>query len=121
MLTNFRILIFMTNSFHRPKKYWGQNFFQDQDLLASALEELELAPDDVVLEIGPGQGILTELLLDLVAEVLALEIDPELCQLLKARYADQPRLQLRHQDFMHYDLADFHPELALKQRKLIAN
>ncbi|HEY9840018.1 MAG: 16S rRNA (adenine(1518)-N(6)/adenine(1519)-N(6))-dimethyltransferase RsmA [Candidatus Sericytochromatia bacterium] len=106
---------------HRPKKRWGQNFFQAPDLLLDALAPLQLGPEDVVLEIGPGHGVLTELLLERVSEVLALEIDPELCRLLKQRFADQPRLKLRHLDVMNYEPADFHPQLPLARRKLIAN
>lgn len=105
----------------RPKKRWGQNFFRDPALIESALEPLNLSADDAVLEIGPGRGILTELLLARGAQVLALEIDPELIPLLREKFADQPRLELRQLDFMHYDLNEFYPELPAARRKLIAN
>lgn len=111
----------MTLPTPRPKKRFGQNFFREPALLEAALEPLNLNADDAVLEIGPGRGILTELLLERGAQVLALEIDPELIPLLREKFADQPRLDLRQLDFMHYDLADFYPELPAARRKLIAN
>ena len=62
----------------RAKKRWGQNFFTDADLLAAAIEPLELGDQDAVLEIGPGRGVLTALLLARAGAVTAFEIDPEL-------------------------------------------
>lgn len=108
-------------SFPKPKKHWGQNFFQDPDLLTEALEPLNLQAGDAVLEIGPGRGILTQILLEQGCEVLALEIDPELYSLLHEQYRHEPRLELRQLDFMHYDIKTFRPDLPLSRRKLIAN
>lgn len=105
----------------RPKKRWGQNFFTDSERLAQALEPLALSAEDVALEIGPGRGILTELLLERVASVLAFEIDPELVLLLRERFGHDQRLEVRQQDFMHYDPAAFRPEVPLARRKLLAN
>lgn len=105
----------------KAKKHWSQNFFQDPDLLAMTLETLDLQADDKVLEVGPGQGILTEILLEQVGQVWAVEVDPELVAHLKRRFQGEPRLQLTHQDFMRFDLDQFFPEAPLSQRKLVAN
>jgi len=105
----------------KAKKHWSQNFFQDPELLALTLETLDLQADDKVLEVGPGQGVLTEILLEQVAEVWAVEVDPELVFHLKRHFQDEPRLTLIHQDFMRYDLDQFFPEAPLSQRKFIAN
>ncbi len=105
----------------KAKKHFGQNFFQDAELLSDALAPMNLTAGDAVLEIGPGRGILTELLLKAGCDVLALEIDPELYALLKTQFQNETRLDLRQLDFMHYDLKDFWPDKPLQQRKLIAN
>ncbi len=105
----------------KAKKHWSQNFFQDPELLAMTLETLELDKDDKVLEVGPGQGILTEILLEQVDQVWAVEVDPELVTHLKKRFQGEARLQITQQDFMRFDLDQFFPETPLSQRKMVAN
>jgi 16S rRNA (adenine1518-N6/adenine1519-N6)-dimethyltransferase len=60
------------------KKEYGQHFLADRNILDVIGRLAELGPDDVVLEIGPGQGVLTRYLAARVARVHAIEIDPEL-------------------------------------------
>ena len=59
----------------RPKKEYGQHFLRDRNILEVIGRLAELGPDDVVLEIGPGQGVLTRYLADRVGRVHAIEID----------------------------------------------
>jgi 16S rRNA (adenine1518-N6/adenine1519-N6)-dimethyltransferase len=59
----------------RPKKEYGQHFLRDPNILDVIGRLAELGPDDVVLEIGPGQGVLTRYLADRVRQVHAVEID----------------------------------------------
>jgi len=65
-----------------PRHRWGQNFLVDGGQLGRIVDLAEIAPGDVVLEVGPGLGGLTERLLDGGATVLAVEIDPGYCALL---------------------------------------
>lgn len=60
------------------KKSFGQHFLADPNILDVIGRLAELGPDDVVLEIGPGQGVLTRYLAERVRHVHAVEIDPEL-------------------------------------------
>jgi 16S rRNA (adenine1518-N6/adenine1519-N6)-dimethyltransferase len=62
----------------RPKKQYGQHFLRDPNILEVIGRLAELGPDDVVLEIGPGQGVLTRYLAERVRHVHAVEIDPSL-------------------------------------------
>jgi 16S rRNA (adenine1518-N6/adenine1519-N6)-dimethyltransferase len=62
----------------RPKKEYGQHFLSDPNILGVIGRLAELGPDDVVLEIGPGQGVLTRYLAERVRRVHAVEIDREL-------------------------------------------
>lgn len=72
-----------------PKKSLGQNFLVDQNLGRKLLEAAALAPGELVLEIGPGTGTLTESLLESGREVIAAEMDDGLCELLKERFAPE--------------------------------
>ena len=60
------------------KKEYGQHFLADENILGVIGRLADLQPDDVVLEIGPGEGVLTRYLAGRVARVHAIEIDPEL-------------------------------------------
>lgn len=66
----------MTETTPRPRKSWGQNFLIDHNIQRKILDAAEIAPEERVVEIGPGRGILTKGLLERGAEVLAIEIDP---------------------------------------------
>jgi 16S rRNA (adenine1518-N6/adenine1519-N6)-dimethyltransferase len=68
-------------------KSLGQNFMHDANQLRRIVEAADLQPGDKVLEIGPGLGPLTELLLEQAGEVLAIEMDARLAQVLRDRFA----------------------------------
>ena len=65
----------------RPRTRFGQNFLIDLNLQRVLLEAAELAPDDVVLEVGTGTGSLTRLMAPLAAHVVTVEVDRQLFQL----------------------------------------
>lgn len=69
----------------RPKHRFGQNFLHDGNHMARIMEAAALAPGDVVLEVGPGTGALTERLLEAGARVVAVEIDTDLEPMLLER------------------------------------
>ncbi len=71
----------------RPTKKLGQNFVHDPNTVRRIVRAAELAPDDVVVEVGPGLGSLTLALLPAVAAVRAVEIDPVLAARLPATAA----------------------------------
>ena len=68
-------------------KSLGQNFLHDQNQLRRIVEAAELSKADKVLEIGPGLGPLTELLLENAGEVFAIEKDARLVEFLRERFA----------------------------------
>jgi 16S rRNA (adenine1518-N6/adenine1519-N6)-dimethyltransferase len=76
----------------RPRHRFGQNFLHDKNVLAKLVEAASIAPGDVVLEVGPGTGTLTEALLDAGAVVVACEIDRDLAAILAERLG--PRITL---------------------------
>jgi 16S rRNA (adenine1518-N6/adenine1519-N6)-dimethyltransferase len=77
-----------------PQHRFGQNFLVDLNLMRKLVTAAAPGPGDVVLEVGPGTGSLTELLLDSGATVVAAEIDRGLAALLRWHFADAPRFTL---------------------------
>jgi len=70
-----------------PKKSLGQNFLIEPVHIASLIETARLAPGDLVLEVGPGTGVLTDVLLEHGCRVVACELDRGLAAHLRLRYA----------------------------------
>jgi 16S rRNA (adenine1518-N6/adenine1519-N6)-dimethyltransferase len=87
----------------------GQNFLTDTNLLDAIVRDAELAPDDVVLEVGAGEGPLTERLAAVAAHVHTIEIDRGLEPAL-APIAALPNVDLHWGDALRLDLAGFEPE-----------
>lgn len=94
---------------HAPKRFLGQNFLVDGNIVRKSLELASVAPGDAVIEIGPGLGTLTSALLEAGAEVWAVEKDPTLFGHLAATLALQfpDRLHLLHGDAVEHPLAGF--------------
>ena len=80
----------------RPKKKWGQNFLRNRGAVARIVAAVQPEAGDVIVEIGPGEGILTEGLAAMPNELLAIEIDPDLVAALTDRFGD--RLAIRCED-----------------------
>ena len=73
-----------------PRHRFGQNFMIDQNLVRAVADAGQPAPGDLVIEVGPGTGTLTDELLSRGVDVIACEIDHDLAAMLRHRYADQP-------------------------------
>jgi 16S rRNA (adenine1518-N6/adenine1519-N6)-dimethyltransferase len=86
----------------------GQNFLSDTNLLDAIVRDAQLAPDDVVLEIGAGEGPLTERLAAVAAHVHTVELDRSLAPALQP-VAALPNVNLHWGDAMRLDLAGFEP------------
>jgi 16S rRNA (adenine1518-N6/adenine1519-N6)-dimethyltransferase len=86
-----------------PKKSLGQNFLRDENVARNIVESLELHSDDVVVEIGPGQGALTKHLSSRVKGVLAVEIDERAIEVLRETLGDS--VKLIHADVLKVSLA----------------
>jgi len=93
----------------KAKKKLGQHFLVDENILGVIGRLAELAEDDVVLEIGPGPGILTKYLADRVSRVYAVELDTSLGPQLLERLAGRANVELRFGDAVKLDLAETAP------------
>lgn len=101
----------------RAKKELGQHFLVDENILGVIGRLAELDEDDVVLEVGPGLGVLTTHLADRVRQVYAVELDAALGPQLIERLAGRPNVELRFGDALRLDLAEAAPGAT----KLVAN
>lgn len=91
-------------SFKHKKKY-GQNFLNDQNtVLERIMEVSQISSDDEVLEIGPGEGALTELLLQRAKKVNCVEIDTDLEKILRKKFDSNPKFNLHMGDILEADL-----------------
>jgi 16S rRNA (adenine1518-N6/adenine1519-N6)-dimethyltransferase len=88
----------------RAKKRLGQHFLTDPRILARIADALELGGDEIVVEIGPGRGALTEELLRRAGRVVAVELDRELARRLRETYAANPRLTVVEADVLDLPL-----------------
>jgi|AntAceMinimDraft_16_1070373.scaffolds.fasta_scaffold07918_3 16S rRNA (adenine1518-N6/adenine1519-N6)-dimethyltransferase len=84
----------------RPSKKMGQNFLVNEDILDKIIQNSQLTKNDVVLEIGPGIGALTQKLLKIVKKVVAVEKDKQLAKLLKMSLAEFKNLEIIEGDIM---------------------
>jgi 16S rRNA (adenine1518-N6/adenine1519-N6)-dimethyltransferase len=99
------------------KRRLGQHFLVDDNILGVIGRLADLQPDDVVLEIGPGLGVLTGYLAERVSRVIAVEIDRSLEPQLAERFARRANVELLFGDALALDLGSLTPS----PRKLVAN
>ena len=88
---------------HPFRKKWGQNFLADRNLLDKIVRTIDPKKSDSILEIGPGEGALTELIFPKVKEMVAIEIDPMLIEHLKNRESLKG-LNIVHGDVLLQDI-----------------
>jgi 16S rRNA (adenine1518-N6/adenine1519-N6)-dimethyltransferase len=110
---------------HRARKRFGQHWLHDDQILNWIVTAGELTAGDHVLEIGPGQGVLTQRLLNTPAKVLAVEIDRDLCVQLSDKFiaaVASGQFRLIESDFLklNFDQALIDFELA-RPNKVVAN
>jgi 16S rRNA (adenine1518-N6/adenine1519-N6)-dimethyltransferase len=108
-----------TISRHRPKL--GQHFLHDQRYRDRIMDELDLAPHDVVIEIGPGRGAMTGLLAGRARKVIAVEVDRALAQRLEEDFRDQPKVQIILADILRVDFAALCRQEAITQAFVFGN
>jgi 16S rRNA (adenine1518-N6/adenine1519-N6)-dimethyltransferase len=88
----------------RPRKRFGQHFLRDRAVLRRIADALQLTGDETVVEIGPGRGALTDLLVQRARRLVAIEIDRDLAAMLRGRYAADPRVEIVEADVLETDL-----------------
>jgi len=82
------------------KRQLGQRFLVDESVLEHILSAAELSYEDVVVEVGPGLGILTKRLAEVASEVIAVELDFRLVSMLREILASCPNVRVVHKDIL---------------------
>lgn len=92
-----------------PKKSLGQNFLHDPNMLDKIVNSAALQPDEAVLEVGPGTGVLTERLAAIAPELVAVELDDRLQPILDERLSSFPNARVLYQDILQVNVAALFP------------
>lgn len=106
---------FQRAKFFRTKKRLGQNFLINPDVISDIIDFAQITKDDVVLEIGPGVGFVTEQLVKHAKKVIAVELDEEAIKELEKLEADN--LEIIHNDILKTDIS----ALSDEKIKVVAN
>jgi len=104
----------------KPKKSLGQNFLKSEKIAEEIVSAGEVGPNDVVLEVGPGKGILTEKLLEKAKKVIAVEKDEQLAEFLKEKFKNNPKLEIIRGDILKFSPMS-RRDLDIGRYKIIAN
>ncbi len=102
-------------------KNLGQNFLICDETIQKIIEEADLSKNDMVIEIGPGLGILTQHLVEKAGKVLAVEIDQRMTSILNDRFQEQSNLEILQEDILKVDLKKKIEENHFKTVKVVAN
>jgi 16S rRNA (adenine1518-N6/adenine1519-N6)-dimethyltransferase len=102
----------------KPKKRWGQHFLKDKNLAQAIISLHNPRKEEIHLEIGPGTGQLTELLLQECKLLIAVEIDERLAETLQERFADKQNLIILSQDVLKIDISKICAQYSSEEKKL---
>lgn len=107
------------------QKSLGQNFLINEDVVTNIVEASEINKDDLVIEIGPGLGTLTESLLEKAGKVVAIELDDRMLKILNDRFSIYDNFEVINNDVLKVDLSDLIQNEKkinnLKHAKIVAN
>lgn len=101
----------------QPKKKFGQNFLISDAVLTNIVKKSEFKQNDIVLEIGAGTGNLTQKLLPIVKQIIAIEIDKSLCEILKKE--NHSNIIIINEDILNLNLKELIKKY--KINKIIGN
>jgi 16S rRNA (adenine1518-N6/adenine1519-N6)-dimethyltransferase len=106
-------------------KSLGQNFLINEDVVNNIVDSSEISKDDLVIEIGPGLGTLTESLLENAGKVIAIELDNRMIKILNERFFMYDNFEVINEDVLKVDLAGLikkeKAENNLVNAKIVAN
>lgn len=109
----------------RANKNLGQNFLINQEVLDNIIGKSEIIEDDMVIEIGPGLGTLTNELLKKAGKVICVELDSEMISILNERFRNNEKLEIINDDILKVDLKKIIEENKesgkIKNVKIVAN
>ena len=100
---------------HKPRKRFGQNFLHDKMVIQRIVNSINPRMGEHIVEIGPGEGALTELVLDKIGIMDVVELDRDLIPLLKIRFVTQEGLTIHQADALKFEFCQLqHDEQKLR-------
>ena len=109
---------------HQAKKRFGQNFLVDSNIIQRIIHSIQPAQNDLIIEIGPGQGALTRPLLEIVSQLYVIELDRDIIPILQhniGKSATQ-KLCVYATDVLTFDFSQFHRQLDTSDKlRIIGN
>lgn len=103
------------------KKSLGQNFLVDKNILNKIVDGAQITEDDVVLEVGPGAGVLTQALASRARQVVAVELDRSLLPILEETLAGFSNVEVINGDILKLDLQELFHRYPGEKLKVVAN
>ena len=122
-----KVMNYGTIVFMRAKKSLGQHFLKSERVVNDMVNVAAVSSDNIVLEIGPGKGVLTKHLLKTGAKVIAVEKDPELVSYLHKKFSHEilsDQLNIVEEDILDFKIQDFQTRQAgfkIQEYKIVAN
>ncbi|MCI9366162.1 MAG: 16S rRNA (adenine(1518)-N(6)/adenine(1519)-N(6))-dimethyltransferase RsmA [Clostridia bacterium] len=102
-------------------KSLGQNFLIDEEVILNTIKKAEIAEEDLVIEIGPGLGTLTNYLLRYAGKVIAVELDKRMMEILEDRFKFFDNFEVINEDILKLDLNKIIEENKKDKVKIVAN
>lgn len=109
----------------KANKSLGQNFLIDENIVSQITDAAEITRNDLVIEIGPGLGTLTQELVSNAGQVLCIELDKRMINILQERFLLYDNIEIIEDDVLNVDLkqkiTQIKNEKKLKNAKIVAN
>lgn len=102
-------------------RYLGQHFLNNSDIVDKIITASQIQPTDTVIEIGPGEGVLTEKICPKARQVIAIELDNKLGDILHAKFSQQANLEIIFDDILKVNLPQLLADRNIQNYKIIAN
>lgn len=111
------------NSMIKAKKSLGQNFLKDDSVVKRIVDAAKITFEDVVVEIGPGKGVMTQQLAGRAKKVIAIELDDRLIPVLEEKFANQGNVEIVQGDILKINLPKLieDAQIANNKYKVVAN
>ena len=100
--------LFIEHAF-RPTKALGQNFLIDKNVRDNIIKHLNISEDDIVVEIGPGFGMMTFEIARICSKVIAVEKDSRICGIISPLFEKEENIELLNADILDVDYSQVAP------------
>lgn len=112
----------LLKKFHiRPNKHYGQSFLIDDAMFRKIVAAGRLQPEDTVVEIGAGLGVMTGLIADVAGRVIAVEVDPHLIDVLRENLRGKDNIEILPRDILHVEFSEIAQDIPERKIKVMGN